>query len=190
MLLLGICQELQIGSVLTTEVINWARSAVRECDLARRLVHYAVTHRVPPKRLSDALVMLRDSQLHPFPEKGLRDLADRLKDNNYRLMAQAGQLHLLAANLHLVGRDPFQLFDELLKQPQADNVDAGHAFYLGYEMAKAVTALTLGKQYEQDEALDWGFLTEPEDHHRIARTSRHRKSSTKKRPSGRSDAAN
>ncbi len=33
-LLLGICQELGIGSVLTTEVINWARSSVRECDLA------------------------------------------------------------------------------------------------------------------------------------------------------------
>src|SRR5207249_11877905 len=35
-LLLGICQELGIRSVLTTQVINWARTAVRECDLARR----------------------------------------------------------------------------------------------------------------------------------------------------------
>jgi hypothetical protein len=43
--------------------------------------------------------------------------------------------------------------------------DAAHAFYLGYEMAKAVTALTLGKNYAQDQALRWGFLTRPEDHH-------------------------
>ena len=33
-------------------------------------------------------------------------------------------------------------------------------------MAKAVTALTLGKDYRQDEALDWGFLTRPEQSHR------------------------
>jgi hypothetical protein len=29
-------------------------------------------------------------------------------------------------------------------------------------MCKAVTALTLGKQYRQDQPLDWGFLTVPE----------------------------
>ena len=41
-LLLGFCQELGIRSVLTTQVINWARTSVRECDLARRLMHHAV----------------------------------------------------------------------------------------------------------------------------------------------------
>ena len=40
--------------------------------------------------------------------------------------------------------------------------DPAHAFYLGYELAKARTALTLGKHYRQDQALDWGFLTVPE----------------------------
>ena len=45
------------------------------------------------------------------------------------------------------------------------DVDPGHAFYLGYEMAKAGTALTLGKDYRQDQALDWGHLTEPEIGH-------------------------
>jgi hypothetical protein len=33
-------------------------------------------------------------------------------------------------------------------------------------MAKAATALTLGKNYEQDQALRWGFLTVPEAEHR------------------------
>ncbi len=32
-------------------------------------------------------------------------------------------------------------------------------------MAKAVTALTLGKNYTQDQALRWGFLTVPEESH-------------------------
>ena len=68
-LLLGFCQELSIHSVLTTEVINWARSSVDECDLARRLVYYAVRHRLPPKRLDAGLVMLRDAVV---PEFGAR----------------------------------------------------------------------------------------------------------------------
>jgi hypothetical protein len=41
-------------------------------------------------------------------------------------------------------------------------IDPAHAFYLGYEMARAVTALTLAKNYVQDQALRWGFLTREE----------------------------
>jgi dihydropteroate synthase-like protein len=175
LLLIGICQELGIRSVLTTEVINWARSSVRECDLARRLTHYSVRHRVPPKRLSDQLVMLRDSKLLPYPDQALRTLAESIKDNNYRIFAQQDQIHLLAAGLHLIDDDPFRLFESLMSEEASSNVDAGHAFYLGYEMAKASIALLLGKQYEQDQALRWGHLTKEEDQHRIRRTSRHRK---------------
>jgi hypothetical protein len=43
--------------------------------------------------------------------------------------------------------------------------DAAHAFYLGYELMKAKTALTLGKDYRQDQALNWGHLTAPEVSH-------------------------
>jgi hypothetical protein len=50
-LLLGFCQELGIRSVLTTEVINWCRSSVREIDLARKLMYYACNRRVLPKHL-------------------------------------------------------------------------------------------------------------------------------------------
>ena len=174
LLLLGICGELRIRSVLTTQVINWGRTSVRECDVARRLVHYAVREGIPPKRLSDQLVMLRDPKLHPFSPEVLQSLAETLKDNNYRIFAQEGQLHLISAGLHLSDDDPFRLIDELLSREQSSNVDPGHAFYLGFEMAKASIALTLGKQYEQDQALHWGLLTKPENHHRVARTSRHR----------------
>lgn len=174
LLLMGVCQELGIRSVLTTQVINWARSSVQECDIARRLVHYSVRHGVPPKRLSDQLVMLRDAKLRPYPQSGLDALAEGLKDNNYRIYAQEERIHLITAGLHLTGDDPFLLFDQLLNEPVSDNVDAGHAFYLGYEMAKASIALQLGKQYDQDRALDWGLMTRDEDPHRIKRTNRHR----------------
>lgn len=164
-MLLGACEELGIRSVLTTEVINWARSSVRECDLARRLVHFAVKHSIPPKRVDGQLVMLRDEKLFPFGDDALGELAESLKDNNYRMFAESGRLHLLAAGVHLQSDNAFDLFKQLVAT-QPKNVDASHAFYLGYELAKATTALTLGKQYNQDQALDWGFLTEPEDNHR------------------------
>ena len=38
--------------------------------------------------------------------------------------------------------------------------------YVAYELAKANIALALGKDYRQDQALDWGFLTVPEEPHR------------------------
>jgi len=182
--LLGICQELGIESVLTTQVINWARSSVRECDTARRLVKAAVSRGTPPKNLSDELVMLRDRRLKEYSAESLQSLAESIKDNNYRLFTAEEILHVVSRQLHLSDEDPFRLFDRLLEEPIADNIDAGHAFYLGYELCKASIALTLGKQYEQDQALDWGLLTREEDLHRIARTSRHRKSAEQSEPAG------
>lgn len=162
-LLLGFCEEVGIRSVLTTEVINWCRSCVRELDLARRLVHFACTRRVLPKHLEPGLVMLRDPRVREHGEAALAELAARITDRNFRLFAEAGQVHVLSGEMRLAGRDPFALFEEMRKRTE---IDAAHAFYLGYEMAKAVTALTLGKNYVQDQALRWGLLTEEERSHR------------------------
>lgn len=163
-LLAGICQELGIRSVLTTEVINWARSSVKEFALARRLVYHAVNNKVPPKRLEPDLVLLRDPKLHVHGEQELTELAERITDRNYRLFAERGELHVMNGDFYLRGTDPFELFAEMLKRDS--KLDPSHSFYLGYEFAKAVTALTLGKNYEQDRALRWGFLTVPEKNHR------------------------
>jgi dihydropteroate synthase-like protein len=161
--LCGFCQELGVRSVLTTEVINWARSSVRELDLARRLVRHACAHHVLPKHLEPDLVLLRDPKLREHGAETLDELARRVADRNFRLFAERGLLHVINRDLHLRGGDPFVLFDEM---HQRTPIDPAHAFYLGYELAKAVTALTLGKNYVQDQALRWGFLTAPEKSHR------------------------
>jgi dihydropteroate synthase-like protein len=161
-MLLGFCQELGIRSVLTTEVINWCRSSIRELDLARRLVYYAVRNRMLPKHLEPNLVMLRDPKLRPHDEKFLEDLANQIVDRNFRLFAEGGLLHVINDKMHLQGTDPFELFSQMSQQ---ETIDPSHAFYLGYEIAKAITALTLGKNYVQDQALQWGFLTHPEKTH-------------------------
>ena len=163
-LLAGFCQEIGVRSVLTTEVINWARSAVKEFDLARRLVFHAVREKVLPKRLEPNLVMLRDPKMYELGEEALQELARRVTDRNYRVFAERGAIHVLNGSIYLRGTDPFELFAQLAAADP--KIDPSHAFYLGYEFAKAVTALTLGKNYTQDQALRWGFLTVPEKSHR------------------------
>jgi dihydropteroate synthase len=159
-LLMGFCQELRIGSVLTTAVINWARSSVRELDLARRLAHHAVRHRTLPKHVEPRLVMLRDPKVSRFGPDNLAELARRIKDPNWRIFAEDGTIYAMNHEHFLADTDPFLLFDRM------GVTDPSHAFYLGYELMKAKTALTLSKSYRQDQALEWGFLTEPEASHR------------------------
>ncbi len=171
MILAAVCEELGIQSVLTTQVINWCRSSVAEFDAARRVMHYAVATRTIPKHLSSALVMLRDARLKPKSEESLRQLAAALTDPNFRIYAEAGELHLMNRHGHWHGQDVFRLFEqatstavdsEIVSNPPTPRshapIDASHAFYLGYELARAEIALHLGKQYTQDEPLHWGLL--------------------------------
>jgi dihydropteroate synthase len=155
-ILAGFCEELRIRSVLTTAVINWARSSVRELDLARRLVHHAVTRRTLPKHVEPRLVALRDPRVVEYGSENLAEIQRRIRDPNWRIFAEGGLIHALNNQNLLRDSDPFRLFDQMGVD------DASHAFYLGYEMMKARTALTLSKTYRQDQALEWGFLTVPE----------------------------
>ena len=90
-LLVGFCQELAIRSVLTTAVINWARSSVREIDLARRLTYHAVTRKTLPKHLEPGW----SCSATPGPPRFGRDASPssqrRIKDPNWRIFAEDGR---------------------------------------------------------------------------------------------------
>ena len=186
-ILVGLCQELRIQSVLTTAVINWARTSVKELDLARRLAYHAVTQHTLPKHLEPRLVALRDPKIAEFGADNLAELQRRIRDPNWRIFAEGGMIHALNNENLLSDPDPFVLFDQM----------GGHSMpptciYLGYELMKAKTALTLSKSYRQDQALQWGFLTEPEVSHR-ARTkdrSRLEKRGTDRLPAEAKDVEN
>ena len=162
-LLAAICQELRVGSVLTTEVINWCRSSVAELDLARRLLHHSFEEGVLPKHIDSGLVMLRDASLRGEGSESLERLAGELTDGNFRIFVEhcdrrGGVLHVMNREGHWRHTDPYELFDTVLRETGTE-LSSEHAFYLGYELAKARTALTLGKRYSQDQALNWGRLT-------------------------------
>ncbi|MCH8841000.1 MAG: hypothetical protein IH831_10095 [Planctomycetes bacterium] len=187
---MAVAGTLQKGVITTSvdKVINWARTSVRECDLARRLMYHAIHGKVLPKHVEPRLVMLRDEQIVGSTPEEIAQLAREIRDHNYRVFAAAGEVHLVSSKLHLHDADPFVVMQQL-SQAGPDgglpkNLDPGHAFYLGYEMCKALTALTLGKTYRQDESLDWGLATRPEQRHYLK--SQGLKRSGRKRP-GRSD---
>lgn len=154
MLLAAMCEELGIQSVLTTQVINWCRTAIAEFDAARKLVHHAITNQVIPKHIDSSLVMLRDSKLKTQSEESLNALASALTDANFRIFAERSGVHLMNKHGHWKGDQPFQIFAAAVAaNPE---IDASHAFYLGYEMARAEMTRLLGKRYVQDEPVDFG----------------------------------
>ena len=122
--------------------------------------------RVLPKHLEPDLVMLRDPKLlrarrgRPCASWP-RDVTDR----NYRLFAERGEI-ARHQRRRCTCAAPTRSRCSRRCSERDPKLDPSHAFYLGYEMAKAVTALTLGKNYTQDQALRWGFLTVPEMSHR------------------------
>jgi hypothetical protein len=113
--------------------------------------------------------MLRDPAILEPSANDLARLSREIKDANYRVFILGGEVHVVSHELHLHDVDPFALFEQLRRSGPGGglpkNLDAAHAFYLGYEMCKAATAITLGKQYEQDESLNWGLATRAEKHH-------------------------
>jgi hypothetical protein len=125
-----------------------------------------VTNRALPKRVEPALVTLRDARVPRFGPEQLAELARRIRDPNWRLFAEDGLLHAMNNQGHFAETDPFDLFEQMGVD------DAPHAFYLGFELAKASIALALSKSYQQDQALDWGFLTVDEVSHRERKAAR------------------
>jgi dihydropteroate synthase-like protein len=154
----GIATELRIGYALTTEVASWARGAVRELDLARKLMYYACRNEILPKHLSDGLITVKDPPFGIFSEDELRAMQAKVRDRNFRIFAGPDSVYVFNNHLFVKGTDIRKIFDQL------DIKNASHAFYLGRELQKALLAVQLGKKYTQEEELRWGYLSRNHDH--------------------------
>jgi dihydropteroate synthase-like protein len=174
-LLLAICEEIGVSAVLTTEVIPWARGAVREIDIARRLMHHAVVNRTLPKGVDDRLVTVKDPEILAYDEAELRRLHSEVRDPNFRIFTDRDTITVFNNEIFIRGTDIQVIFSGLgVDEPT-------HAFYLGRELMKAKLAITLGKTYRQEGSLSWGYLTPPDDvkseHVKLTQRSRRRRES-------------
>lgn len=154
-LLLGICSELDIDAILTTEVSKHACRAVKEADLARRIMHAAKQNNMLPKHIDSGLMALHETSPFPYTLDEIKELAGAITDPSYRIQISTEGLHIFNRDGFHSATDPFDLYPNL----GVEN-DGGHAFYLGVELARAEIAWRLGKRFNQDEALQWGCATD------------------------------
>lgn len=161
-LMAGVITELGINYVLTTEVISWARGAVRELDLARKLMYYSRQHGIPPKHIDDSLLTIKDplDQSKYYSEPELRQMQTQVRDRNLRIFADDKQIYVFNNELFVTGTDPDEIFARL------GVTEGDHAFYLGRELERAALAVQLGKKYMQESPLRWGYLDTPKSDER------------------------
>lgn len=158
MLAMAICSELAIRNVLVVRVSPHCRRAVVEADRARRILFAAKTQGTPPQWIDPALLCLRDRR--PFTEEPEEIAAEatQIRDPNFRIRVARDGVHVFNRDGHHTSPSPYDLFPRL-----AVERDGAHAFYLGYELAKAEIAYRLGKRYVQDEPLRWGCAVDLPD---------------------------
>lgn len=161
-LLLGICSELRIRNVLIVQVSPHTRRTVEEHDAARRLMYRARKDGALPKGYGGGLLSLHDLRAFAQTPEEIAETAKAIRDANYRIEAASDGIHIYNRFGHHSSGDPFELFPKLGVED-----DGSHAFYLGYELAKAEIAQRLGKRYTQDRPLDWGVAANAPDEDKI-----------------------
>ena len=150
-LLLGICSELNINQILATEVSQHACRAIKEADVARRIMYAAKQQDTLPKHINPDLMALHDTAPFPYSQAEIEELAGQIKDPSFRIQTSAEGVHVFNRDGLHTATDPFDLFPHLYVEQ-----DGGHAFYLGVELGRAQIAWQLGKRFTQDQALTWG----------------------------------
>ena len=157
-LLLGVISELEIQHLLATEVSEHCRCAVREADLARRIMYASRIDNIPPKGYDDGLMALHERKPFPYNLEEIEELAANIKDPNFRIQVTEEGIHTYNRDGMNTSTDPFDIYPKLNVED-----DGGHAFYLGVEHARAQIAWQLGKRYDQDEELQWGVSVKKEE---------------------------
>ena len=156
-LLMGLISEIGIANILPTQVSPHCRTAVREADLARRIMYWARQQSSLPKHVNDGLTGLHELDPFPYDPEEIRDFATDVRDPNFRIQISAEGIHVYNRDGLLTFEDPFDFFEHL-----AVEADGSHAFYLGIELARAQIARQLGKRYVQDQPLRWGCAVPPD----------------------------
>jgi dihydropteroate synthase len=154
-ILMGLCSEMNITAVLAVQVSPHCRTAIKEFDRARREFFAARKANALPQGFGSGLMALRDRKGFASTPDEIKALAAEIRDQNYRIEVADDGIHIYNRDGHHVSDDPFKLFPHL-----DTRADAGHAFYLGVETARAEIAYRLGKRYAQDEPLEFGVVAE------------------------------
>lgn len=162
-LLATLCAELDVDILFTTEASPKTRGSVSELSRAAELMYLAKRRNQPPKDMSRNLLVLKDKIRFETPKKDKVEEVvvseyphEDLLENIFFRIDVSDRIEVLyyqgnKPKLRFVGSSAEALYKEIISRKLIKNMV--HAAYLGRELAKAETALKIGKNYVQDEGL-------------------------------------
>ncbi len=154
-ILMGLVSELSIDAVLVVQVSGHCKNSIKETDAARKIMYFAKENQRLPFRVDDSLMCISNRKPNRKSRKEINEIKSLIKDKNFRILLSDKSINVFNSEIHSIGSDPYDFYSKL----NVEN-DASHAFYLGVELARAQIALQLGKNYDQDNELDWGIALE------------------------------
>ncbi len=160
-----VAEELGANLLFTTEASPKTAGSVRESVVASYMAKAAKLRNSPPKDLGlDLLVLKEKIRLKTCspPENAVEaeDVKRFVRDpaGDFRIWLSEGKIVCSHDKLVIVGRNAKEIYDTILEHGMVSRLD--HACYLGKELMKAEIALRLGKNYTQDQDLDFGIYRE------------------------------
>ncbi|MFP3615822.1 dihydropteroate synthase, partial [Paraburkholderia sp. SIMBA_050] len=100
-----------------------ARRAVREAEVARRVMHAAREAQVLPKGINGDRATVHAKRPFPYSAAEIDDFAREVRDPNFRVQVSDDGIHIYNRDGHRVADDPFALYPQLTLES-----DGGHAF--------------------------------------------------------------
>jgi dihydropteroate synthase-like protein len=155
MILMGLVSELSINAVLVVQVSNHCKNSIKETDAARKIMYFSKKNQRLPFRVNNNLMCLAERKPKRKSKKELKEIKSMVKDKNFRIFLSEDGINVFNSEIYTNGSDPYDFFEKMNV-----NDDANHSFYLGVELARAQIAYQLGKDYDQDNELNWGIAVE------------------------------
>ena len=115
-------------------------------------MHFSKINQRLPFRINNSLMCISERKAQRKSMKELKEMKLMVKDKNFRIFLSDNRINVFNSETFTSGSDPYDFFDHM----KVDD-DASHAFYLGIELARAQIAFQLGKNYDQDNELNWGI---------------------------------
>ena len=156
-IMMGMVSELSIDAVLVVQVSGHCKNSIKETDAARKIMHFSKKNQRLPFRVSNDLLCISERKPKRKSKEEVEEIKSMVKDSNYRIILSDEGVNVFNKEISAKGKDPYDFYDKIDVMG-----DTSHAFYLGVELARAQIAHQLGKNYDQDNQLEWGIAVDKE----------------------------
>jgi len=161
-LLTFIGEEIGVNLIFTTEASPKTRGCIKELKNAVYMAKAAKLKNTPPKDLGIDLLILKEKKMLETckPDSYIKaEEGDFVRDSkgDFRIWNHGGKIVCSHEKLVVTGSNAKSISDTVIRKNLVSRLD--HAAYLGRELQKAEIALKLGKNYVQDEELNFGIYS-------------------------------